>query len=70
MESKEVSGVYGKPKAPQRWPEGSGRGLDDYFLLEALSCQVLSFSVLLGRVQVVPGGVELRPRRSKEVSGG
>jgi len=28
--------------------------LDD-FLLEAFSCQVWSFSVLLGRLQVVPG---------------
>ena len=27
------------------------------------------FSVLLGRLQVVPGGVELRPRRSLEVRG-
>ena len=36
----------------------------DDFLLEAFSCQVWSFSVLQGRVQVVPGGVELRPRRS------
>ena len=33
----------------------------DDFLLEALFCQVWSFSVLLGRLQVVPGGVELRP---------
>ena len=39
------------------------------FLLEAFSCQVWSFSVLLGRVQVVPGGFELRPRRSLEVRG-
>ena len=28
-----------------------------------------SFSVLLGRVQVAPGGDELRPRRSLEVRG-
>ena len=34
-----------------------------------LSCQVWSFSVLLGRVPVVPGGVEVRPRRSLEVRG-
>ena len=38
-----------------------------YFLIEAFSCQVWSFSVLLGRVQVVPGGLQLRPRRSLEV---
>ena len=67
--SKEVSGGQGKPRAPERWPENSGRGLDDDFLLEAFSCQVWSFSVLLGRVQAVPGGVELRPRRSLEVRG-
>jgi len=41
----------------------------DDFLLEAFSCQVWSFSVLLGRFQMVPGGVELRPRRSLEVRG-
>ena len=41
----------------------------DDFLLEAFSCQVWSFSVLLGRLQVVPGGVALRPRRSLEVRG-
>ena len=37
----------------------------DDFLLEAF----WSFSVLLGRVQVVSGGVELRPWRSLEVRG-
>ena len=67
MESKEVSGVYGKPKAPQRWPKGSGRGLDDDLLIQVFSCRVCLFSVLLGRLQVVPGGVELRPGRSQEV---
>ena len=41
----------------------------DDFLIEAFSCQVWSFSVLLGRLQVVPGGVELRPRSSLEVRG-
>ena len=66
---KEVSGGQGKPRAPERWPESSGRGLDDDFLIEAFSCQVWSFSVLLGRLQVAPGGVELRPRRSLEVRG-
>ena len=33
----------------------------DDFLLEAFSCQVCSFSVLLGRLKLVPQGVELRP---------
>ena len=67
--SKEVSGGRGKPTAPERLPESSGRGLGDDFLLEAFSRQVWSFSVLLGRVQVAPGGHELRPRRSLEVRG-
>ena len=39
------------------------------FLLQAPSCQVWSFSVLRGRVQVAVGGLELRPRRSREVRG-
>ena len=38
--SKDVPGGQGKPRAPERLPESSGRGLDDYFLLEALSFQV------------------------------
>ena len=58
----------GKPRAPERW-QSPGRRLDDDFLIEAFSCQVWSFSVLLGRVQVVPGAVELRPRRSLNVRG-
>ena len=37
--------------------------------MEVFSCQVWSFSVLLGRLQVAPGGVELRPMRSQEVRG-
>ena len=41
----------------------------DDFLLEAFFCQILSFSVLLGRLGVVPGGVKLRPLRSHEVRG-
>ena len=45
--SKEVSGGQGKPTAPERWPESSGRGLGDDFLIEAFSCHVSSFSVLL-----------------------
>ena len=35
----------------------------DDFLLEAFSCQVCSFSVVLGRLKLVPEGVELRPWR-------
>ena len=41
----------------------------DDFLLEAFSCQVCSFSVVLGRLKLVPEGVELRPWRSLEVKG-
>ena len=67
--SKEVPGGQAKPRAPERWPESSRRGLDDDFLIEAFSCQVWSFSVLRGRVQMAPEGVELRPRRSLEVRG-
>ena len=40
----------------------------DDFLLEAFACQVCSFSVLLGRLKLVPEGVELRPWRSLEVT--
>ena len=40
----------------------------DDFLLEAFSCQVWLFSVLLGRLQVSSGGVGLRPRRSQELT--
>ena len=53
----------------QRWPESFGRSLDNHFLIEAFLCQVWLFSVLLGRLQVAPGGIELRPRRSQEVRG-
>ena len=75
----------GTPRAPERWPESSRtvegslelqngglRALEearDDFLLEAFSCQVWSFSALLGRLKVSPGGVEVRPRRSLEVRG-
>ena len=50
--------------------ESSGKGLGRFpLLLEAFSCQVWSFSVLLGRLQVASGAVKLRPRRSQEVRG-
>ena len=48
--SKEVSGGQGKPRALERLPESSGTGLDDDFLIEAFSCQVWLFPVLLGRL--------------------
>ena len=60
--------VRGRP----RLQNGSLRALEEAwndFLLEAFSCQVWSFSVLLRRVQVAPGDHELRPRRSLEVRG-
>ena len=58
-----------KPRAPERRPESAGRGLDDDFQVEAFFCQVWSFSMLLGRLQVGSGGIELSPRRSQEVRG-
>ena len=67
--SKEVLGDLGKPLAPEQWAESSGRGVDDDFQVEAFFCHVWSFSVLLGRLQVAPGGVELRSRRSLEIRG-
>ena len=67
--SKEVPRGQGKPRAPEWWPESSGRGLDDNFLIEAFSCQVCSFFVVLGRLKLVPEGVGLRPWRSLEVRG-
>ena len=65
--SLEVPGRGGKPTAPERWPESSGRGLDDDFLIKAFSCQVWSFAVLLGHLQVVPGGCRAA---SNDVPGG
>ena len=64
--SKEVSGGQGKLRAPERWPESSGRGLEGDFLIEAFSCQSWSFSMFLGRFRVTQGGVQLRLRRSQE----
>ena len=34
-----------QPTPPERWPESSGKGLDDDFQVEAFVCQVWSFSV-------------------------
>ena len=62
--SQDVPGVQGKPRAPERWPESSGTGLGR---LPAFFCQVWSFSMLLWRLQVAPGEVELCLRRSLEV---
>ena len=66
--SKEVSRGQGKPKAPEQWLESPGRSLDDNFA-EALSCQVWSSCVRLGRLEVAQGDVKLRPRSSQEVRG-
>ena len=65
--SKEVSGRLGKPRASERWPESSGRSLDDAFLIEVFSCEVWSFFVL--RLQVARGEVELRLGSFLEVRG-
>ena len=59
-------------KGSQELQNGGLRALEeawDDFLLEAFSCQVCSFSVLLGRLKLVPEGVEMRPWRSLEVRG-
>ena len=44
--SRAVNGGAEKPSAPERWSESSGRRLAD-FQVEALFCQVWSFSVPL-----------------------
>ena len=67
--SKELSRGEGRQRAPERWPESSGRGLDDNFLIQAFSCQVCSFSVHRWRLQVAPGDVELHSPRSLEFRG-
>jgi hypothetical protein len=67
--SKEVPRGQGKARPPERWRESSGRGLDDDFLIEAFSCQVWSFSVLLGRLQVVPGGCRAASWEVSEAQG-
>ena len=64
----EALGGQGKPRAPERWLESPGRSLDDNFA-EALSCQVWSSCVRLGRLEVAQGDVKLRPRSSQEVRG-
>ncbi len=73
-----TGGVELCPRRPQEVkgsPElqnGGLRALEDAwddFLLEAFFCQVWSFAVVQGRVQVEPGGVEQRPRSSLEVGG-
>ena len=58
--------------ASQEVSGGGLRALEeawDDFLLEAFSCQVCSFSVVLGRLKLVPEGVDLRPWRCLEVRG-
>ena len=67
--SKEVSGGQGKLTASERWPESSGRGLDDEFQVEAFSVKSGRCLCVFWGVQVDPGGVELRPRRSQEFRG-
>ena len=49
--------------------ESSGRGLDDDFQVEAFSVKSGRFLCVFWGVQVAPGGVELRPRRSQELRG-
>ena len=54
--SKDVPGGQGKPRAPERCPESSGKGLDDEFLNGAFFCQVWLFSVHLRRLQLSTRG--------------
>ena len=60
--------VRGSPELQNAGLRALEEAWDD-FLLEAFFCQVWSFSVPLERLQVTPGGAELRPRRSLEVGG-
>ena len=64
-ESKEVPGSQGKPRAPERWPESSGRSLDDDFQVEAFFCQISLFSVLRGRLQEDGGEKEEEEEEEK-----
>ena len=58
--------VLGSPELQNGGLRALEEARDD-FLLEAFFCQVWSFSVLRGRVQMAPEGLELRPWRSLEV---
>ena len=48
--SQELSGYHRNPRAAERWPEESGRGLGHDLQIEALSCQVWLFPVFSGCV--------------------
>ena len=52
--------VRGSPELQNADLRALEEALDD-FLLEAFSCQVWSFSVQQGRLQVVPGAIEEKP---------
>ena len=61
--SEEVSGDQGKPRAPERWPESSGRSLEEDFQVETFSVKSSRFLRFLGRSRWfeevssgVPGG--------------
>ena len=60
--------VKGSPELQNGGLRGLEEAWDD-FLLEAFSCQVCSFSMLLGRLKLVPEVVELCPWRSLEFRG-
>ena len=60
--------VRGSPELQNGGLKALEEAWDD-FLLEAFFCQVWSFSVLLGGLQVAPRRVELRPRRFLEFWG-
>jgi len=65
--SKEVSGGQGELRAPEWWPESSGRGLDDDFLIEAF---FLSSLIVFSASLAFPSGSRRSEAASKEVLGG
>ena len=68
LRSRRSQEVRGSPELQNGGLRALEEAWDDV-LLEVFFCQVWSFSVFLGRLWVAPGGVELRPGRSKELRG-
>jgi len=64
--SRDVLGCEGKSRTPEQWPESSGRGIGNDFLIETFFCHGWSFSCS----GASPGGSRRCRAASKEVSGG
>ena len=67
--SRVIQGGAGKPRAPDRWPESSGRGLENDFLIEAFSVKSARsqlFWVVSRWLQEVSSCVQGSLRRSGE----